>query len=54
MYKLIYDPITKQTAEVVIRLADMASIPIADGNMDYEEYKLWLAEGNTPLPADES
>lgn len=23
-------------------------IPFADGNSDYEQYKLWLAEGNTP------
>ena len=38
----------------VIRLADGASIPFADGNMDYEEYKLWLAEGNVPTPADEA
>lgn len=36
----------------VIRLADGAHIPFADGNRDYEEYKLWLAGGNAPLPAD--
>ena len=28
-------------------------IPFADGNMDYEAYKLWLAEGNQPEQADE-
>lgn len=36
----------------VIRLADGACIPFADGNRDYEAYKLWLADGNSPLPAD--
>jgi hypothetical protein len=25
-------------------------IPFADGNADYEQYKVWLAEGNTPDP----
>lgn len=25
-------------------------IPMVDGNSDYEQYKLWLAEGNTPDP----
>lgn len=34
----------------VQRLADGACIPFADGNRDYEEYKLWIAEGNTPEP----
>jgi len=29
-------------------------IPFDPGNTDYQEYLAWLAEGNEPLPADES
>ena len=29
---------------------DGACIPFADGNTDYEQYKQWLSEGNTPDP----
>mgnify|MGYP000918086386 CR=1 FL=1 len=43
MYKLI-------GINSVKRLADGACIPFADGNIDYEEYKLWLEKGNTPEP----
>lgn len=43
MYKLIGKNSVK-------RLADGATIPFANGNRDYEEYKLWLEEGNTPEP----
>ena len=35
----------------VIRLADGACIPFAEGNRDYEGYKIWLSQGNIPQPA---
>ena len=42
MYKLNKNSVT--------RLADGASIPFADGNRDYEEYKQWLLDGGIPEP----
>ena len=58
-YKLCKDLLSGETANCVVRLADLetgvtnSSIPFDEGNMDYQEYKKWLDEGNTPEPADE-
>lgn len=51
MYKLSQLFFGKQTS--VQRLSDGACIPFDPDNTDYQQYLKWLAEGNTPLPADE-
>ena len=51
MYKLIKDPLSNEI-NMVQRLSDGAFIPFAPENTDYQAYLAWLAEGNTPTPAE--
>lgn len=48
MYQLTSSP------SIVRRLSDGAWIPADVANSDYREYLAWLAEGNQPLPAEDS
>jgi len=52
MYKLTIPvpPLTQSTT--VLRIEDGARIPFDPANTDYQAYLQWLADGNTPEPAD--
>lgn len=56
MYKLINAVLnpdgTVGIAAMVKRTTDSSFIPMDEANTDYQEYLKWLAEGNTPDPAD--
>jgi len=51
MYKL--GKIIFGKVQNIIRLSDNACIPFDPDNADYQRYLKWVAEGNTPTPADE-
>ena len=50
MYKLIKN--LNNELMSIHRLVDNAFIPFDPDNTDYQAYLKWVAEGNTPLPAE--
>ena len=42
-----------QPVQTIVRMPDFMYIPFDPANTDYQEYLKWLAEGNTPEPAEE-
>jgi len=54
MYKQLWNGIeNKVRDEMILRVSDMTYIPFDINNTDYQRYLEWVAEGNTPEPADE-
>jgi len=53
MYKLFSEHPHFGKAQSLKRTTDGAIIPFAPDNTDYQKYLAWVAEGNTPEPADE-
>jgi hypothetical protein len=50
MYKLIKN---EHGTEIGVSGEGKDFIPFEPANTDYQKYLKWLAEGNTPEPADE-
>jgi hypothetical protein len=53
IYKLYKTQSGADAAFVIFDNGVMTSFLFDENNQDYQAYLKWLAEGNTPLPADE-
>jgi hypothetical protein len=53
MYKLLKNIYTN-VSDSVLRIEDNTCIPFDPDNTDYQAYLKWVAEGNTPLPAEDT
>ena len=53
MYKQLRNLDTNEVqTNCICRVFDGATIPFDPANTDYQEYLEWVAEGNTPEPAE--
>jgi len=53
MYKQLKNIDGVTSNATISRTLDNAIIPFDPANSDYQAYLKWLAEGNTPEPAEE-
>ena len=53
MYKKVKNIDGTVSQNIILRTEDNANIPMDEANTDYQKYLEWVAEGNTPEPADE-
>ena len=44
---------TIEEQKLILRILDNVFIPFDPANTDYQEYREWVSEGNTPEAADE-
>lgn len=51
-YQVCRDPETQEVIPDIILCSNGGFIPFDPANTDYQEYLEWLAEGNTPEPAE--
>jgi hypothetical protein len=53
MYKLVNSIIGNNCIRKTNENGQVLLIPVNPDNTDYQAYLKWVAEGNTPTPADE-
>ena len=53
IYKLVNYQGQLDSIQLIKDNGEFWSIPINEANTDYQQYLKWVAEGNTPEPADE-